>query len=159
MLVLMVVPVIPARHKNQNELQFQVKRLLHNTHSIKTKKTSPDLFLLKSGMIFLIITEFKLLAIIHFLMETWRTDTGHNDNWWKKHSYVNKESERTPAQPSSQSLSSSSRSFRSSGLIMAGRGARSPGRQIGRVEGRGGTRGKRASLLKSPLWNEKQPFI
>ncbi len=72
----MVVPVIPARHKYQNELQFQLKRLSHHTHCIKTKKSSPDLIFLTRGMIFLIVTEFKLLAIIHFLMETWRTDTG-----------------------------------------------------------------------------------
>lgn len=72
---------------------------------------------------------------------------------------LKKASNRSPAQPSSQSLSSSSRSFRSSGLIMAGRGARSPGRRIGRAVGRGGIRGKRFSLLISPLRKQKQQFI
>lgn len=56
-----------------------------------------------------------------------------------------------PAHPSSQSLSSSSRSFKSSGLIMAGRTGLSVGLRIGCEESRGAARTKRFSLLTSPL--------
>lgn len=77
-----------------------------------------------------------------FLMRESRTQLDKSNRYW-------------PAHPSSQSLSSSSKSFRSSGLMMAGRCSLSPGLRMGWEVGRGGARTKRFSLFTSPLQGGK----
>lgn len=114
-------------------------------------------------MFLFVITKLELLAVINLLVEPFKREkqstSALRDEKWTQRNESPPISFHRPAHPSSQSLSSSSKSFRSSGLMMAGREGLSTGLRMGWEDSRRGARTKRFSFFTSPLnhrlWKHK----
>lgn len=106
-------------------------------------------------MFLFVITKLELLAVINLLVEPFKREKQSTSALRDERRNQRNESPpisfHRPAHPSSQSLSSSSKSFRSSGLMIAGREGLSTGLRMGWEDSRRGARTKRFSFFTSPL--------